>query len=155
MPIERSAGAVIFRRERGIIKYLLLHYPRGVRRPSPYWDFPKGHVERGEKLIETAEREVTEETGLTNIKFFEGFKSWIKYFFKYKSKTVVKVVTFFLAETKIKKVKISFEHKGFKWLPYEKSLEQLTFNNAKEILKKADDFLSKKSLWGGKKNSQR
>jgi hypothetical protein len=29
-------------------------------------------------------------------------------------------------------------------LPYEETIEQLTFNNAKEILKKADDYLKLK-----------
>lgn len=143
MPLEKSAGAVIFRRENKKIKYLLLHYPRGSRRPKPYWDFPKGHIEKGEMPEVTARREVEEETGLKDIKFIEGFKEWIKYFFKDKGQTVFKIVTFYLVQTKTKKVKISWEHIGYKWLSYEEALEQLTFKNAKEILKKANDFLKK------------
>ena len=146
MPLEKSAGAVIFRRENKKIKYLLLHYPRGSRRPKPYRDFPKGHIEKGEKPEATARREVEEETGLKDIKFIEGFKEWIKYFFEDKGQTVFKIVTFYLAQTKTKKVKISWEHIGYKWLSYEEALEQLTFKNAKEILKKANDFLSRKSV---------
>jgi len=38
-------------------------------------------------------------------------------------------------------VKVSFEHIGFKWLPYEEAIEKLTFKNAKDILKKANDYL--------------
>lgn len=142
MPIEKSAGAVIFRKEKDTIKYLLLHYPYGARRPYPYWDFPKGHIEKGEKPQGAARRETEEETGLTDIRFIEGFKEWIKYFFKVKGKNIFKIATFFLAETKTKEVKISHEHIGYKWLSYEKALEQITFENAKEILKKANDFLS-------------
>ena len=82
MPIERSAGTVIYREKEGKTYYLLLHYPRGVRRPTPYWDFPKGHLEKGEKPEEAAEREAAEETGLREIKFIDGFKETIKYFFK-------------------------------------------------------------------------
>ena len=142
MPVEKSAGAVIFRREKDKIKYLLLHYPSATRRPNDYWDLPKGHIEGKEKIEETARREVEEETGLKDIKFVKGFKEWIKYFFKFKVKTIFKIVTFLLAETKTSEVKISGEHIGYKWLSYEEALEQLTFKNAKEILKKANDFLS-------------
>jgi len=139
MPIEKSAGAVIFRKEEGKIYYLLLRYQAG------HWDFPKGIIEKGEKIEETARREIKEETGIKALKFIEGFKEWIKYFFKLKEKNIFKIVTFLLAETKQKNVKISWEHIGYKWLPYKEALEQLTFKNAKEILKKANDFLKLKT----------
>ena len=142
MPLEKSAGAVVFRKEGNKIYYLLLHYPSGARTPRNYWDFPKGHIERGEKEIETVKREVKEETGLEDIKFIEGFKKWVKYFFRFQGKTVFKIVIFYLVETKNKNVKISSEHIGYKWLPYEEALEQLLFKNAKEILKKANDYLT-------------
>ena len=141
MPLEKSAGAVVFRKEGNKIYYLLLHYPSGARTPRNYWDFPKGHIERGEKEIETVKREVKEETGLEDIKFIEGFKKWVKYFFRFQGKTVFKIVIFYLVETKNKNVKISSEHIGYKWLPYEEALEQLLFKNAKEILEEANNFL--------------
>jgi len=143
--VEKSAGAVVFRKEGNKIYYLLLHYPSGTRTPRNYWDFPKGHIERGEKEIETVKREVKEETGLEDIKFIEGFKKWVKYFFRFQGKTVFKIVIFYLVETKNKNVKISSEHIGYKWLPYEEALEQLLFKNAKEILKKANDYLNSKT----------
>ncbi len=141
MPVERCAGVIIFRKSEGKLFYLLLHYPRGSRRPKPYWDFPKGHIEKGEKPTMTARRETTEETGLTDISFIKGFEEKIKYFFEFKSKTILKFVVFYLAETKTKRVKISKEHIGYKWLLFEKALKQLKFQNAKAILKKADSFL--------------
>lgn len=146
MPIEKSAGAVIFRREEDKNFYLLLHYPFSAKAPKNYWDLPKGHIEKSEKLEETVKREVKEETGLIDIKLIEGFKEWIKYFFQLEGKNIFKMVTFLLAETKTKEVKISEEHVGFKWLPYETALKQLTFKNAKGILKKANDYLKKKTM---------
>jgi len=140
MPLEKSAGAVIFRKQDNKPYYLLLHYDVG------HWDFSKGHIEKREKPEATAKREVQEETGLTNIKFTEGFKKWITYFFKYKGKLTFKIVTFYLVETKDSRVKISSEHIGYQWLTYQKALTQLTFKNAKEVLKKANDFLSKKGI---------
>ena len=141
MPVERSAGAVIFRKDKGKIFYLLLYYPSGSKTKKDYWDLPKGHIEKGEKLEETAQREVKEETGLKDIEFIEGFKETIKYFFKIGEKTILKFVTFYLVKTKEKEVKISDEHTGFQWLPYKKAIEQLTFKNAKEILTKANNYL--------------
>ncbi len=159
MPLEKSAGAIIFRREDKKIKYLLLHYPSLATRAaakgkeeglpsSPkaareYWDLPKGHIEKGEKEIETVRREVEEETGLKDIEFLEGFKERIKYFFKFKGKNILKFVTFYLAETEEEDIKVSFEHLGFEWLLYEKAIKKLTFENAKETLKKAHQFLEK------------
>jgi 8-oxo-dGTP pyrophosphatase MutT (NUDIX family) len=130
MPIERSAGAVIFRKQNNTVYYLLLHYQAG------HWDFPKGNIERGEEPEETARREIFEETGIKDIEFVPGFKETIKYFYKREGKTFYKTVIFFLAQTKTKKVKISWEHQGYQWLPYKQALRRLTFNNAKELFKK-------------------
>ena len=147
MPIEKSAGAVIFRRENSKIFYLLLHYPGASHRAEKdYWDFPKGHIERGEKIEETVKREVFEETGLKDIEILPGFKETINYFFKFEGKNILKFVTFFLAQTKEKDVKISFEHIGYEWLPYEEAIKRLTFQNSREVLKKAHEFLNKKDL---------
>lgn len=135
MPIEKSAGAVIFRKEDNKFYYLLLQYK------SNYWGFPKGLIEKGETLEDTARREVREETGLKDIKIIEGFKEWIKYFYQRERRNIFKIATYLLAETKQKDVKISWEHIGYQWLPYKKALEQLTFKNSKKVLKKANDFL--------------
>jgi len=142
MPVEKSAGAVIFRRENNKIYYLLLHYPGASHRAErDYWDFPKGHIEKGEKIEETVKREVFEETGLKEIKILPGFKETIKYYFKFQGKKVLKFVTFFLAETKEKDIQISPEHIGYDWLTYEEARSRLNFQNSKEILEKANNLL--------------
>jgi 8-oxo-dGTP pyrophosphatase MutT (NUDIX family) len=138
---EKSVGAVIFRKEGGKIYYLLLHYGKA------YWGFAKGRVEKGETEKETALREIKEETGIDKIKFIEGFQEHIKYFFRRKSQgskksyLVSKDVIFYLAETSIKNVKISFEHIGFVWLTYKDAIEHMKFKNSKSILVKANEFL--------------
>ena len=100
---ERSAGAIIYRNVENGIKYLLLHY----HYKTYFWDFPKGKIEEGEAEEETARREVKEETGLEALKFVEGFKEKISYFYKRERKTVFKTVVYFLVESGEEKVKLS------------------------------------------------
>jgi 8-oxo-dGTP diphosphatase len=54
-----AAGAVLWRRSGRGIEVALIHRPR-----YDDWSFPKGKRKPGEDLLETAIREVTEETGL-------------------------------------------------------------------------------------------
>ena len=145
MKKERSAGAIIFRLEKGIPLYLLLHYP-SARSKKEYWDLPKGHMEKGEQEKDTVVREVGEETGLKDIEFFDGFREEIRYWFQSKDQKISKTVAFYLAQTKQKEVSISSEHLGFLWLGFEEAREKLTYKNAKQVLKKARDFLSRKSI---------
>lgn len=160
MPREKSAGAIIFRREsfdtaqgkKSEIFYLLLHYAPSEPGKKGHWGFAKGHVEEGETEEETAKREVAEETGIEDLKIMSGFKETEKYFFRRsyglkgearkKAPWVFKLVVFFVAKTAQKEIKISDEHSGFLWLTYEESLKKLSFKNAREILKKANEFIT-------------
>lgn len=96
--------------------------------------------------MEAAKREVFEETGINDLKILGGFKKEIRYFFKKKSKIILKKVVFFLAASEARKIKLSDEHIGFEWLSFKKAYAKLTFDNAKEIIKKAEDFLSRGSV---------
>ena len=136
---EKSAGAVIFIREKEI-KYLLLHYGLG------HWDFVKGNIEDKEDDKETIIREIEEETNIKDLKFIPNFREKIQFFFKRKGELVKKEVIYYLAETKTTKVKLSFEHIGYKWLNYKDALKQLTFKTSKEILKKANSMLKNSLL---------
>ena len=131
---EKSAGAILFRKEKEPM-YLLLHYEAG------HWDFPKGNIEKGETDIDTVKREIEEETGIKDIGLIKNFKEMIQYFYKMNSNVINKEVAFYLAKTETEQVKISFEHIGFAWLSYEKAIKKLTYGNAKDILKKAHEFL--------------
>ena len=134
---ETSAGVVLFRKENEKILFLLLHYPSG------HWDFVKGKMEEGELEKETAIRETEEETGITDIKFLDGFEEWIQYNFQFEGELVNKKVVFFLGETKTRDVKISHEHLNYTWVDYATAMEKTTFDNAKTVLSKSYDLLSK------------
>lgn len=151
MPVERSAGAVVYRIEKKEPKFLLIQHPdsrdakTGKMRPG-HWDFPKGHIEKGETTEDAARREVKEETGISNVEIIQGFKETTKYFIKIGEEKRMKFVAFFLAETKSPRIKISYEHQNFTWLNFEDAYKKLTYRNAKSVLQKAHDFLSKNCL---------
>ena len=129
---EMSAGAVIFRRDNGTIRYLVLLYGAG------HWDFVKGHVEKDEDTMETVTREAEEETGLIDLKFISGFSERISYSYTKNNRSIAKEVVFLLAETKTTDIRLSFEHKAHEWLAFDKALKKATFETAKKVLKKAD-----------------
>ncbi|HYR02173.1 MAG TPA: NUDIX domain-containing protein [Syntrophobacteria bacterium] len=134
---EVSAGVILFhsqpRRE-----YLLLDY-------TSHWDFPKGHIEEGEDPYTTARRELQEETGIQDARFVSGYFQRMRYFYRRGGERMSKVVIYFLAETEAHEVTLSHEHSGYVWAPYERALQRLTFKSARELLKKAEEFLDDRS----------
>ena len=136
MKTEKSAGIVLFRNDSSGNEFLLLNYPQG------HWDFIKGKVEQSETTHETALRETREETGISNIEFIDGFEEWVEYDFKFKKEDIHKKVIFFLAKTDEKNIRLSHEHNDYIWLKYNDALKKTTFENAKNVLSKANEFLS-------------
>jgi len=133
---EKSAGAIIFRQNKER-KYLLLHYEQG------HWDFVKGNIENKESEKETIIREAKEEANINKLYFIDGFREIIKYFYEKDKELINKEVIFCIAKTEQKNVKLSYEHIAYKWLNFNDSLKLLTYKTAKDILKKAEDFLKK------------
>jgi len=129
---ERSAGVVVCMEKPEGNRFLLLNYPTG------HWDFVKGKIEQGETLHQTAVRETKEETGISDLEFVEGFEEKINYNFQFEGELIQKEVVFFLAKTKTHTVNVSHEHLDYTWLDYENALEKVTYQNAKNILSKAN-----------------
>ena len=59
MRYEKSCGAVVYRKHHGNTEILLIRHIR-----SGCWSFPKGHMEEGETEMQTAVREIKEETNI-------------------------------------------------------------------------------------------
>jgi 8-oxo-dGTP pyrophosphatase MutT (NUDIX family) len=132
---ENSAGAVIFRNEGEKRFYLLLHYEAG------HWDLVKGNIEKDETDKEAVIRETKEETGIEFINFVPGFKETISYIYLKDGDEIHKEVVFYLAETKKMEVVVSWEHRGYQWLTYDKALNRITYDTAKKVLERANNFL--------------
>lgn len=129
---EKSCGAVVWARMDGGVQYLMVQMRKG------HVDFPKGHMEPGEDELQTAAREIWEETGLT-VELDPGFRTVIAYS-PYAG--CLKDVVYFIAragdtETTPQPEEISSLH----WAPYEAALTQLTYDSARDILKAAHRYL--------------
>ena len=131
---ERSAGAVVCREAAHGRMYLLLQN-------AGRWDFPKGGVEKGESELQTVMREVEEETGLKDLRMVPGFRKVVEYFYRRDGKNIHKQVVYLLAMSVDDKVKISFEHQGFGWFPYNEALGRASYDNSKMTLQEAEKFL--------------
>ncbi len=142
MKSEKSCGAIVFRRGRGGMEFLVIQHSLSV---GGHWDFPKGHVEAGETEQETALREVYEEAGV-KVRLLEGFREEIRYVDEIHG--VQKTVVFFVGEAmgNSNGKCDGKEVVDFCWLEYSLALEKLTYENAKQLLKKAELFLKKGDL---------
>ena len=127
-----SAGIVVFYRDKEAIQFLLLKYPQG------HIEFVKGHVEKqDENLQAAAKRELLEETGLSTCNFVPNFYQEIEYSYLEQGQQHEKKVCFYLAEVFDQKINLSHEHLEYFWRDYDQALEQVTFMNAKNLLRSA------------------
>ena len=136
---EKSCGAVVYNPERQL--FLIIKMLNGN------WGFPKGHTENQETDIQTAIREVTEETGI-NIKILDGFKKSIKYI---PFPEVLKKVIFFIGITEEEKVTIDkHEIEDYMWCSYEEALKMITYKPQRDIMESSLQFI--KNYYGDDKN---
>jgi len=133
---ERSVAAVVYYQE----EYLLLKYGLG------HWEFVKGHIEENETERETIMRELEEETGITEASIIKGFKEKYNYSFSLGGNKIHKFVACYLVRSNTREVSLSYEHVGYKWLPFKEAINQVTYDNAKRILIKAHNFRNLTSL---------
>lgn len=123
MRYEKSCGAVIFDND----KVLVLKQVQG------HWGFPKGHVENNETEIETAIREIKEETNL-DVEINEKFR----YVETYSPKeNVTKDVVFFVAKKIGGDVKPQEEEVSeIKWVSPKEALELVSYESSKIVMEK-------------------
>ena len=126
---EKSCGAIVYRRFHGNIEILLIKHIN-----SGHWSFPKGHVEQGETEIETALREIKEETGL-DVLIDPSFRETVTYFPR---KDTQKVVVYFIAKAKtFEYIPQEDEIAEIRWVDIGHAVQMLTYENDKTIVNKA------------------
>ena len=129
---EHCAGAVLYCFKEYTPFYFLVVQTDGN------CGLPKGHTEPGESIKDTAIREIFEETGI-DAAIDEGFEETIKYPLPNGN---IKITTYFLANAGSDKYCFDpTEILEVKLLPYESALSEITYDNIKEVLKKAHIYL--------------
>ena len=104
-----------------------------------HWSFPKGHLEERESAREAAVRELEEETGLLPEDFLADFRERVHYSYRRKGERIEKAVVYFLASVEgIDPVTLSDEHLDYGWFSFKEAEEKLTYDNDREILRKAE-----------------
>jgi len=133
MDYEISCGFVLINPNSGNI--LILKLSRDFE-----WDLPKGHQEKEETKIETAFREVNEETQIdkTQIKIIKNSQNkYINNYFEYQSPVSGNTRRIYLyLGTTTKNPIISNEHCGFAWCNLEETLKYLKFEDIQNCVEK-------------------
>ena len=136
MEIKRSCGAVVFTREYGEIRYVIIRSTEG------FCGFPKGHVEVGETDEMTALREIKEETGLDVI-LIDGFITTDEHpHFRAGKPPVMKQMIYFLAEFRSQTPQAQLsEVSEILLLTFDEAMAIFEYDSTKRILNEAHEFL--------------
>lgn len=131
MKRECSCGVVPLKKEGDRIFVLIIVHKGGKHR-----GFPKGHKDPGETDLQTAERELKEETGLS-ISRWISLVPYVEIYTFYKVRQKIqKRVSYFPAFVEGNLVLQSEEIVDARWVPIEEAQNYLTFKEAKDICKK-------------------
>lgn len=125
----QSFGIVPFFKEEGRWKVLLI-----LHRKGNHWGFPKGKANPDETSLQTAVRELKEETGLSVAEILLKDPVVEEYQFRRKRQLIIKLVHYFPASVVGDLVIQQEEIRDAKWLTIPEALEQLTFKEARHIL---------------------
>jgi 8-oxo-dGTP pyrophosphatase MutT (NUDIX family) len=134
---ETSAGGVVFRLERGQPFYLL------IRDSYQNWGFPKGHLERDELPEAAALREVSEETGLSDLRL-RGAIYPIEWDFRFRGQLIHKVCHFFLMETAESSTlpQLAEGITACRWTPFGEAESIISYVNARDVLRRAQEMVN-------------
>jgi 8-oxo-dGTP pyrophosphatase MutT (NUDIX family) len=129
---EFTAGGVVYRRSSAKIEILM------IQDHKSRWTIPKGHVEKGESLEQTALREIGEETGLVDLKIREKLDN-IYFFYRRQGKLIFMTTSVFLIEA----LKNSDELKrgdsegiiDVKWFSVEEALKLIEYKDTEKLFR--------------------
>ena len=120
---EKACGCIIIEKD----KVLLIQQNEGP------WGFPKGHIEIGETEIETAIREVKEETNL-DVEIDKNKRYTMEYI---TDKGTLKQVVLFIAKKINGNEKYQeSEIKSIKWMTFDDAIKTITYDDTRELFSK-------------------
>ncbi|MEI7604047.1 MAG: NUDIX domain-containing protein [bacterium] len=109
-----------------------------------HWGFPKGHSEGNEVELETAIRELKEETGIKQVSILHHKYFIDNYIFRFRSNVISKSVKYFIGILEDQPVNIQKkEVANYAWVSPQKALELLEFDGIKDITKEVILYINK------------
>jgi 8-oxo-dGTP pyrophosphatase MutT (NUDIX family) len=146
MAREFSAGGVLVRRLRGAWVFAAIR-PQG--KPEGVWALPKGLIDPGESGVETALREIEEETGARG----EALEKLgdVRYVYTRRGERVFKVVGFFLVRYtggRLGEIREEMRREvaDARWLPLAEAETLLAYKGERELAAKAWAILADEAL---------
>lgn len=128
---ETTAGGIVFRHRQtnGQLEILLIQDAKNR------WTIPKGHVEPGEEPKQTARREITEETGLQEMKVYQ----WLgKVNFRYRRTHTLVLMTMHIYLVKglgdTDKLQGEDWLTGMKWLPAHEAIDKIAYDDIGKLI---------------------
>lgn len=114
---------------------LLLHH-RPKKNIPDYWDIPGGRIEEGSTIEETLRREITEETGITQLTMVQMLGATVSNRrIALKNNSVGLILFVYLCLAKISDIKISEEFTEVGWFKPSKIIEPLKTKYPVEFIK--------------------
>jgi len=134
MKRTQSAGGVVLNKKNEVLV---------VNQRGNSWSLPKGHIEDGEDKIQTAKREVYEESGINQLKFIKELGSYKRHKISLKGGddlSELKTIFMFLFRTDQEKLKpVDSENPEAIWVKKEKVIGLLTHRKDKEFFRNIFD----------------
>ncbi len=131
---EYTAGGVVFRHANDQLQILMIQDRLGR------WTIPKGHVEPGESIEQTAVREVAEETGLTELRLGEKLDK-LHFFYRKEGKLIFMTTHVFLIEAGgDTNAVVPEDSEGIvdaKWFDYEEALKLIEYKDTERLFQMA------------------
>ncbi|MBW3538490.1 NUDIX domain-containing protein [Candidatus Parcubacteria bacterium] len=139
---EYTAGGVVFRRQPQGVDILMIQDKMGR------WSIPKGHVEEGEQLEQTALREVREETGLRKLKIRDKLDK-IYFFYRKEGKLIFMTTYVFLMEalgnTDDLKPELGEGITDAAWFPQAEALKLIEYKDTEKLFRLGLNKLEQKA----------
>ncbi len=130
-----------------------------IQHQAGHWAFPKGHADPGESAIETAKRELEEETGIRDYEVLEE-RSFVEYYsfvqeavpssvkhysFAKEGELIEKTVTYFVAFVNSMEVVLQAEEvQNSAWIAFDEAINLITFDGNRGVLREVKAYLDGK-----------
>ena len=129
MKQSKSAGGIVVNKNKKIVV---------VNQKGISWSFPKGHIKNGKDKLDTAKREIYEESGITDLKLIRELGGYQRYKIsndgKGEDKTNLKIIYMFLFHSDKELLKpVDRRILEAKWMPKERVADLLTHPKDKEF----------------------